>query len=98
MKPTGTFFPGYIEAAQLMEPTYLSERFTGGHAPGLRERNISHFSSQSGGEYPLMDVIPTGLGQKCWDKPTAFFCQQHSKMKLIPLKEKMLFCPRAVSC
>lgn len=38
MKPTSEFFPGYAEDTQLMEPSYLFETYTGGHAPGLMER------------------------------------------------------------
>lgn len=38
-----------------------------------------------------MDVIPTDLAQKCWEKPTAFFCQEHSKMQILSLEENLLF-------
>lgn len=44
-----------------------------------------------------MDIIPTDLAQKCWEKPTAFICQEHSKRRSMSLKEELLLCPRAPS-
>lgn len=59
MKSARTFCPGYTEATPLMEPPCLSERPTGGHAPGLMEKGDSiPLQSQLKGQYPLLDIIP----------------------------------------